>query len=212
MYCYVNGDFVTDFNFTMYPHTKEGKILRFHDDEPVDSIIRGTGGEGLVVWFPKGYPSYYIKITYTKGAQLYKWDNHGKVFSEAELIEHDHRNPFEIEWYSDQTVHVSSVSLDDNYFHVFYKRGLGHFAERTLTATIHPGNADNQAVTWRIEPEPDPRRPIITIERLLDNGKTALVETHGNVGEARVIVTTKDGGKTATCKVEVDDSMGRTRS
>lgn len=63
----------------------------------------------------------------------------------------------------------------------------------TLTATIEPDNATNQAVTWESS---DPN--VATV----DNGKVTAVAA----GEAIITVTTADGGKTATCQVKVTQS------
>ena len=60
----------------------------------------------------------------------------------------------------------------------------------TLTATIEPDNATNQAVTWESS---DPN--VATV----DNGKVTAVAA----GEAIITVTTADGSKTATCVVQV---------
>ena len=63
--------------------------------------------------------------------------------------------------------------------------------EFTLTATIEPEEATNKEVTWSS-----------------DKASVATVDNNGNVkgiaeGEATITVTTKDGGKTATCTVTV---------
>ncbi len=60
-----------------------------------------------------------------------------------------------------------------------------------LTSTVSPANATNKAVTWSS-----------------NNTKVATVDSNGNVkgikpGTATITVKTKDGGKTATCKVTV---------
>ena len=63
-----------------------------------------------------------------------------------------------------------------------------------LTATIEPPTATNKEVTWKSS-----------------NEKVATVDQSGNVkavanGEATITVTTKDGGKTATCTVTVNEN------
>ena len=60
----------------------------------------------------------------------------------------------------------------------------------TLTTSIEPNNATNQTVTWESS---DPN--VATV----DNGKVTAVAA----GEAIITVTTADGGKTATCVVQV---------
>ncbi len=59
----------------------------------------------------------------------------------------------------------------------------------TLIATVSPSNAKNKEVTWSSS-----------------NSKIVSVDQNGNIkalskGDATITVTTKDGGKTATCKV-----------
>lgn len=61
--------------------------------------------------------------------------------------------------------------------------------EKTLTATVTPSDA-NQTVTWESSNE-----TIATVKDGTVTGKTA--------GTATITATAKDGGKTATCKVEV---------
>ena len=68
----------------------------------------------------------------------------------------------------------------------------------TLTATVEPNDATNKKVTWKSSDE-----------------KIATVDDQGNVtgvgvGEATITVTTEDGGKTATCAVEVTDADSST--
>ena len=62
---------------------------------------------------------------------------------------------------------------------------------KTLTATVKPSDATDKSVSWSSD-KPD----VATVD---DSGK---VEAK-SAGEATVTVTTKDGGKTATCKVTV---------
>ncbi len=68
----------------------------------------------------------------------------------------------------------------------------------TLTATVEPNDATNKKVTWKSSDE-----------------KIATVDDQGNVtgvgvGKATITVTTEDGGKTATCAVEVTDADSST--
>ena len=65
----------------------------------------------------------------------------------------------------------------------------------SLTATVNPSNATNKNVTWKSS-----------------NTKVATVDSNGKVkgiakGSATITVTTKDGSKTATCKIEVLQSV-----
>ena len=83
------------------------------------------------------------------------------------------------------TVPVSSVSLD--------RTSLGLTVGETdkLTATVNPGDATNQSVSWRSS-----------------NTGVAAVDNSGLViaigaGTATITVTTDDGGHTATCEVTV---------
>lgn len=62
-----------------------------------------------------------------------------------------------------------------------------------LTATIQPGNADNQAVTWSSSDN-----NIVSVDA---TGKI----TANAKGSATITVTTADGGKTATCSVTVTE-------
>ncbi len=75
---------------------------------------------------------------------------------------------------------VTGVSLDKT------NLNLNPGKEGTLTATITPGNATNQNVTWESSD---------TKVATVDNGLvTAVAE-----GTATITVTTADGSKTATC-------------
>jgi hypothetical protein len=62
----------------------------------------------------------------------------------------------------------------------------------TLTATLHPADATNKTVTWTSSnPE---------IATVSENGLITAITN----GSTNIIVTTKDGKKTATCLVTVD--------
>ena len=84
-------------------------------------------------------------------------------------------------------VAVTGVTLD--------KTSLSIEAGQTaqLTATVQPGNADNQAVTWSSSDN--------TIVSVDATGKI----TANTKGSATITVTTADGGKTATCTVTVTE-------
>lgn len=62
-----------------------------------------------------------------------------------------------------------------------------------LTATVQPGNADNQAVTWSSSDN-----NVVSVDA---TGKI----TANAKGSATITVTTADGGKTATCTVTVTE-------
>lgn len=84
-------------------------------------------------------------------------------------------------------VAVTGVTLDKTSISI----EAGQTAQ--LTATVQPGNADNQAVTWSSS----------------DNN-VASVDATGKItantkGSATITVTTADGGKTATCTVTVTE-------
>lgn len=82
-------------------------------------------------------------------------------------------------------VKVTGVDLDKKTLEV--EEG----ATAQLKATVHPGEATNKAVTWKS-----------------GNDATATVDNNGKVtgvkkGTCNVVVTTKDGSKTAQCAVTV---------
>ena len=82
-------------------------------------------------------------------------------------------------------VKVTGISLD--------KTGIemveGETA--TLTATVTPSDATNKSITWTSNAP--------GIAEVNDNGKVTAIKA----GEATITATTKDGGKTATCKIKV---------
>ena len=82
------------------------------------------------------------------------------------------------------TYKVTGVSLDKD------SLTLEAGKSDTLTATVTPDNATNQAVTWTSS-----NTSVATVE----NG----VVTAVSAGEAIITVTTADGGKTDACKVTV---------
>ena len=84
-----------------------------------------------------------------------------------------------------KTVAVTGISLDKT--ELTLKSG----EKATLTATVTPANATDKSVTWTSS---DP--PVAAI----DNGEILA----GKPGTATITVKTKDGGKTATCKVTVE--------
>nr|WP_246362791.1 DUF4073 domain-containing protein [Paenibacillus alba] len=66
---------------------------------------------------------------------------------------------------------------------------------QTITATVAPGNATNQAVTWKSN-----NTNVVQVD---GNGKVTAV----GAGTATITVTTVDGGKTATCDVTVSGAL-----
>lgn len=87
-----------------------------------------------------------------------------------------------------QSVAVTGVSLSKT------ELTLAVRAEVTLEATVSPAEATNKEVTWMSD-----KLEVASVE----NGKV----TAKKEGEATVTVTTKDGGKTASCKVTVQEGV-----
>ncbi len=79
---------------------------------------------------------------------------------------------------------VSSVTLDKATAEMHVNDVI------TLTATVSPDNAENKAVTWSSSDE-----TVVTVS----NGEVTAV----GAGNAVITVTTVDGGKTASCEIEV---------
>lgn len=86
-----------------------------------------------------------------------------------------------------KAVPVTGVTLDKTELALFTGES------ETLTATVEPGNATNQNVTWSSD-----KPEVATVE----DGKVIAVAA----GEATITVTTADGGKQATCQVKVTQS------
>ena len=84
-----------------------------------------------------------------------------------------------------KAVNVTEVTLDKT------ELTLTEGETGTLTATVKPDNADNRKVTWSSD-----KTDVATVDGA---GRVTAVKA----GEAVVMVTTEDGGKTATCKVTV---------
>lgn len=81
-------------------------------------------------------------------------------------------------------VHVESVTLDKTQLSLEVGESV------KLTANVNPNTAGNKAVTWDSSDE-----SVVTVK----NGVVAAV----GLGKATITVVTADGGKTATCAVEV---------
>ncbi len=85
----------------------------------------------------------------------------------------------------DIVVKVTSVTLNKTML------TLTEGGSETITATIEPQDATNKTVTWRSS-----NLAIATVD---NKGKVTAIKK----GDATITVTTKDGNKTATCKVSV---------
>ncbi len=83
------------------------------------------------------------------------------------------------------SVAVASISLDQS------QLNLTAGQKGKLKATVHPLDATNREVTWSSNNE-----AVVSVD---DDGEVHAYKS----GEAVITVTTKDGGKTATCKVTV---------
>ena len=85
------------------------------------------------------------------------------------------------------TVHVTGVTVNKTAV------GLSVSESLQLTASVQPSNASDKTVAWSSSNE-----SVATVDA---NGKV----TAKKAGTATITATTKDGGKTATCKVTVTD-------
>jgi uncharacterized protein YjdB len=86
----------------------------------------------------------------------------------------------------DRVIAVTGVTVDPATL------SLEEGDSQTLTATVLPSNAANKAVEWKSS-----ATGIATVDA---NGKVTAIKA----GTADITVTTKDGAKTATCKVTVN--------
>ena len=84
-----------------------------------------------------------------------------------------------------KAVNVTDVTLDRA------ELTLTEGETETLTATVKPDNADNKKVKWSSD-----KTDVATVDGA---GRVTAVKA----GEATAMVTTEDGGRTATCKVTV---------
>ena len=92
----------------------------------------------------------------------------------------------------DDVIAVTGVSLSQKTL------SLKVGSSATLTATVAPTDATDQAVTWSSDKE-----SVATIFAGTDGKATIYAE---GAGEATITVTTNDGSKTATCVVTVTDT------
>lgn len=96
-----------------------------------------------------------------------------------------------------EPVEVRGVSLNKN------SLTLAVGPTETLTATITPSNATNKNVSWGSSN--------LSVATVSGNGLTGLVAVAPGAADgqtATITVTTGDGGKTATCVVKVDSTVG----
>ncbi len=91
------------------------------------------------------------------------------------------------------TKHVESVNLNQGY--VVLEHGGGKVGRSVLVADVFPRDAANRELTWS-----STNTRVVSVKKGEDD--TAEIITKGP-GFADVVVTTKDGGKTATCSVTV---------
>ncbi len=87
-----------------------------------------------------------------------------------------------------KTIHVTGISLNPTAITI--KEG----ESATITATVTPDNADNKAYSWSSSND-----QVASVS----DGKVVGIKA----GSANIIVTTEDGGKTATCSVTVDQNL-----
>ena len=83
------------------------------------------------------------------------------------------------------TIKVTGVTLDRQTI------GMTEGETASLAATVAPANASDKSVTWSSD-----AKEVATVD---GEGKVTALKA----GEATITVTTKDGGKTASCKVTV---------
>lgn len=89
-----------------------------------------------------------------------------------------------IKWKTAANIPVTGITLNKT------NTTLAINAKETLTATLSPTNATNKEITWESS-----NQSIVTV----NNGEI----TAKGVGTATITAKTNDGGKTATCKVNV---------
>lgn len=87
-----------------------------------------------------------------------------------------------------QEIKVTSVKLDKTSAVIYMNR------EAKLTATVLPDDATNKNISWS-----STDASVVTVDQM---GNL----TAKKVGKASVVVTSEDGGKTASCSVEVQDT------
>ena len=88
-----------------------------------------------------------------------------------------------------KNISVESVELDKTELSLFVDESA------TLTATVKPGDATDQSVSWKSSNE--------KVAKVSSSGEIQAI----GVGKATITVTTMDGGKTASCSVEVKNRV-----
>ena len=140
------------------------------DKESVATIFAGTDGKATI--YAEGAGEATITVT----------TNDGSKTATCVVTVTD----------TDPDIAVTGVTLDQETLI------LDTGGTATLTATIAPGDATDQAVTWSSDKE-----SVATVDK---DGKITAVAA----GEATITVKTNDGGFTATCKVTVLDANSAT--
>ena len=176
--------------------TSWGHGQNFADCPMLEEIIIGDRVKTIPYEFAAYDPSLTMLTipasveTIEQGAFLVKSDDKIKTF-----LSTDNQVAKDYNWGKDNReiasgsrVLVESVTLNKTELEV----GTGKSA--LLKATVTPDDATNKKVTWRSD---DPA--IATVDA---NGKVTGVAA----GETRIVVTTVDGGKTASCTVKVTEN------
>ena len=203
-YCFIHGfDFtqvpsnanVTDFKVKIrcyrnsYLSTSSSYAIRLASSPSSSSVISGTTMSETITT-TSGGTVYEIPTGSLTWATL---KNYGTNFSiDVPLRSTSNQYPYlyvygaEIEvTYSSETVHPTSVSLDQNTL------SLEEGDTAQLTETVLPSNATDKSVSWSSS-----NTSVATVS------STGLV-TAVSAGSATITVTTTDGGKTDTCAVTV---------
>ena len=95
------------------------------------------------------------------------------------------------------TVPVTGVSLSYAYTVIYTNETA------TPTATIEPADASNKNVSWSVSP---------SIVTLYPDGLSCKVVPNGTAGTVTVTVKTEDGGKTASCTIEIEQEYVKATS
>ena len=143
-----------------------------------------NGCEGMGEVTGSGTYEYGVTVTLTatpgSGYQFVEWEDGETSVTREITVEGNATYTAKFEQYYP----VSNITLDKT------ELSLSIGDSETLTATIEPGDATNKTVTWSSD------KPEVAA---VDNGKVTAVAA----GMAIITATTADGGKTATCVVQV---------